>query len=105
MEFIETSTFTKRIRDLLNDEDYRALQNELVLDPTQGDLIRGTHGLRKLRASQGDRGKRGGLRSWYFHATARDIIFLLFVLPKNKASDLTKQMEQQLAALVRKEFP
>ena len=33
MEFIETPTFTRLVAALLSDEEYRALQNELLEDP------------------------------------------------------------------------
>jgi hypothetical protein len=37
--FIETSIFTREIRDLLPDEQYRRLQTALMLKPDAGDLI------------------------------------------------------------------
>jgi hypothetical protein len=36
MRFIETPVFTKRVKDLLSDEDYRTLQVALLLRPEQG---------------------------------------------------------------------
>lgn len=41
MIFIETSVFTKEIRSLLPDEEYRRLQTALMFRPDAGDLIRG----------------------------------------------------------------
>jgi hypothetical protein len=35
MEFIETVTFTRLIKSLLNDEEYRALQNAVLERPDQ----------------------------------------------------------------------
>lgn len=49
MRFIETSVFTKEVRGLLADSDYRALQLALVLRAEQGALMRGSGGLRKIR--------------------------------------------------------
>ena len=49
MEFIETAIFTKRILEILTDEDYRQLQTELVNHPSSGSLIPQGKGLRKLR--------------------------------------------------------
>jgi len=62
MEFIETSVFTRLIDALLEAEQYRALQDALILRPEAGDLIQGTEGLRKIRWGTEGRGKRGGLR-------------------------------------------
>ena len=51
MEFIEASLFTEHLPDYLTDDDYRALQLYLALDPEAGDVIPGTGGFRKLRCS------------------------------------------------------
>jgi hypothetical protein len=39
MKIIETSVFTKRLKVLLSDEDYRLLQNEIILNPEKGKII------------------------------------------------------------------
>ena len=49
----------------LDDEDLRELEIYLCLNPTSGDVIPGTGGLRKLLWSLEDKGKRGGLRTLY----------------------------------------
>jgi hypothetical protein len=43
--FIETSVFTKEIKGLLPDDDYRMLQTALMYRPDAGDVIRGGGGL------------------------------------------------------------
>ena len=40
MLFIETSIFTKQIKDLVSDEEYRQLQQDLLVQPDRGDLIK-----------------------------------------------------------------
>lgn len=50
MRFVETPLFTRIITGLLDDENYRSLQIALMLRPEQGPIIRGTGGLRKVRA-------------------------------------------------------
>jgi len=49
MRFVETPVFTRAVTALLDEEQYRALQLALALRPEQGDVIRGSGGLRKLR--------------------------------------------------------
>ena len=49
MEIIETPIFTKRIKDVLCDDEYRGLQWSLVVNPGAGVVIPGGGGLRKLR--------------------------------------------------------
>jgi len=65
MRFVETPVFTKRVKDLLPDEDYRTLQIALLLRPEQGPLIKGGGGLRKVRWALKGVGKRGGVRVIY----------------------------------------
>jgi len=47
MRFVETSIFTKLIKELLIDDDYRKLQIALILRPEQGALIKQSGGLRR----------------------------------------------------------
>jgi len=49
LTFIETSVFTKRVKELMSDDNYRCLQTALINDPEFGDLIKGSGGLRKIR--------------------------------------------------------
>lgn len=39
MEFIETRLFTKLIQEMLPDDSYRLLQEEITLDPELGDVM------------------------------------------------------------------
>jgi hypothetical protein len=48
MLFVEFPAFTRAVTKL-PDDDYAIFQNELVADPEQGALIRGTGGFRKAR--------------------------------------------------------
>jgi hypothetical protein len=48
---VETRAFTERVKELLDDETYRLFQNELVRDPTKGQVISGCGGRRKIRVS------------------------------------------------------
>jgi mRNA-degrading endonuclease RelE of RelBE toxin-antitoxin system len=67
--FIETSVFTREIKNLLPDEEYRMLQTALMFRPDAGDMIRGGGGLRKIRWNLPGRGKRGALRVIYYWDT------------------------------------
>ena len=91
MEFIETPTFTRLVTDFLSPEEYRALQNELLIDPARGDLIKGGGGIRKMRFAASGRGKSGGVRVIYYWAKAKDRIYLLLIYPKSRKDDLTDQ--------------
>jgi hypothetical protein len=58
MVIVETQIFTKLIKELMSDEDYRALQEALVNRPDAGDLIRGSGGLRKISVEPGRHRKK-----------------------------------------------
>jgi hypothetical protein len=66
MVFIETTIFTKQITSLLTEAEYRALQQEILLRPDAGVLIKGGSGLRKIRWNVSGIGKRGGIRVIYY---------------------------------------
>ncbi len=67
MIFIETSVFTRRVKELIDEDAYTALQNVLVVNPSAGDVIEGTGGVRKIRVAAKGHGKRGGARVIYYH--------------------------------------
>jgi len=102
---VETKAFTARVDDLLEDDDYRTLQLELVQRPTAGNVIPGTGGLRKLRWSLAVRGKRGGARVIYFFHAQTETILLLFAYSKNERDDLTFAERQALRRIVESEYP
>ncbi|MFN7835405.1 MAG: type II toxin-antitoxin system RelE/ParE family toxin [Burkholderiaceae bacterium] len=91
MEFIETSVFTRLLNPLLDDEEYRGLQNILVEKPDRGNLIKSGGGIGKLRYALPGRGKSGGVRVIYYWVKDSHQIYLLLIYPKSKKDDLTDQ--------------
>ncbi len=55
--FIELPPFERYRQDYLTDDEYRNLQNFLLLTPKAGNVIAGTGGLRKLRFGDPKRAK------------------------------------------------
>jgi hypothetical protein len=104
MVIFETSIFTKKIIVILNDEEYRTLQNILVEKPDSGDIIQGSGGIRKIRWAASGRGKRGGARVIYYWATQHNQIFMLYAYAKNERENLTKEQLSVLRAVVAAEF-
>ncbi|MEI8094182.1 MAG: type II toxin-antitoxin system RelE/ParE family toxin [Spirochaetales bacterium] len=104
MEFLETSVFTRLIDTLLDSDQYRALQDALILRPEAGDLIQGTVGLRKVRWGAEGRGKRGGLRVIYYFKNDRGQIYFLYAYPKHKQEDLSVEQRSVLTKLVKDEW-
>lgn len=89
MVIIETSIFTRLIQNLLSDDEYRQLQEALIIRPELGDLIRGGGGLRKVRWKVDNKGKSGGVRVIYYWVTAKDQIRMIYAYPKSKQGNLS----------------
>ena len=95
--FIETPTFTKRLFQVWNEEEYMEFQEVLLNNPQAGKVIVGGEGLRKVRYKTKGKGKSGGVRIIYFAALSRDIIVMLDVYSKSDKADLSKSELRQLA--------
>jgi hypothetical protein len=104
VRFVETSAFTRRVLEMLPDEEYRLLQQALLQRPAQGSLIEGTGGIRKLRWGEEGSGKRGALRVIYFWHVKREILLMLFLYRKSEQKDLSAEQKRVLAKVVREEF-
>ena len=86
--FIELPVFTRYAADCLDDSDLAALQQALSANPEAGDLVPGTHGVRKLRWTRPGMGKRGGLRILYYVQDALGRIWLLTVYTKSARENI-----------------
>jgi hypothetical protein len=104
MRFVETPVFTAALQRHLTDDDYRRLQVALMLRPTQGPLIKGSGGLRKVRWAKAGGGKRGGLRVIYYWGPAERAFYMLYAYTKADQGDLTPAQTRTLGRLVREEF-
>lgn len=101
--FVELSSFRKHREDYLDDESYRALQQELMGNPEAGDVIKGTGGLRKIRFGDKRRGKgkRSGLRVIYYYWVRGPQFWMFTLYDKDEASDLSKDERDALSDLLR----
>ncbi|MBI4557267.1 MAG: type II toxin-antitoxin system RelE/ParE family toxin [Candidatus Hydrogenedentes bacterium] len=99
--FFETPRFTRRVVELLNDEAYRRLQNDLQKNPTKGDVIPGCGGIRKVRIENPgrDKGKRGGFRVIYLHLPAAQRIYFVAIYSKDEQDNLTDEQKKVLKAI------
>ena len=103
---IELPNFSKYREDYLDDYEYSKLQEYLVNNPTSGDLIQGTGGLRKLRYADSSRGKgkRGGLRIIYYWWISEYQIYLFTIYNKNELTDLSHDQKRKLKELLEGEI-
>lgn len=104
MVIIETPIFTRKIRAILSDEEYRLLQIQLINKPDSGKIIRGSGGLRKLRWSAGGHGKRDGIRVIYYWFVLQDTLLFLFAYSKSEQGELTPEQLKQLKKVVEGEY-
>jgi hypothetical protein len=100
MEFIEAPLFSKYVYEYFSEEEYRALQWNLLHHPEAGDLIPGSGELRKIRWSLKGQGKRNGTRVIYYYKSHAGQIWLLTVYAKNEmeniAPGILKKIKEEL---------
>ena len=85
---VETPEFLSATRKLMTDEERALLVDYLAYNPTSGDLIPGTGGVRKLRWGLEGRGKRGGIRVIYYLKRADRVIWMLTIHAKNETENI-----------------
>jgi len=109
-EFIIAKTFDKNWKDLgLTDDNLREFQTFLMENPTAGNLITGTGGLRKIRwtLALSSKGKSGGIRNLYIDFMSFDTIFLVNCYGKSSQESITdkeKSMYKSLIKDIEKDF-
>jgi hypothetical protein len=89
------------VEKLLDDDERESLIAYLAANPTAGDLIPGTGGVRKLRWALEGRGKRGGARIIHFFHSTRLPLFLLTAFAKNERTDLSQADRNGLRTLTK----
>jgi hypothetical protein len=100
LTFIESRGFTERLRALVDDEAYRAFQNELQSDPEKGDLIQGACGVRKVRMRLPGRGKSGGARVIYLYLENHAALYFLTLYTKKEQTNLTTEQKKAVCGIV-----
>jgi hypothetical protein len=98
---VETPEFLTATRKLVDEDERALLVDYLAHNPTTGDLIPGTGGVRKLRWGLQGRGKRGGVRVIYFYHSARLPLFALTAYAKNERADLSQEDKNDFRRLTK----
>lgn len=104
--FVELPSFERHRAAYLDDERFRALQEDLLQNPECGDHIAGTGGLRKMRFGDVRRGKgkRGGLRIVYFWWKQGSQVWLFAIYDKDEIEDLSAKEKSALKARLNAEL-
>ena len=100
LAFIELPLFTRLVTQITDDQHYRQLQSDLLINPEKGDLIPHLHGLRKVRMALAGRGRSGGARVIYLYLPQHDTIIFFYTYTKAKSENLTPDQERRLRAAV-----
>lgn len=96
----ETPTFTQQAGKIFTEEEKNAVIEYLAENPTAGDEIPGTGGVRKIRFALQGRGKRGGARVVYYYLDDTFPIYALLAYPKNAKTDLTSDEKKAVKKFV-----
>jgi hypothetical protein len=80
----------------LDDDEYRELQQQLMLHPEAGELVPGSGGVRKLRWSRSGMGKRGGLRVIYYVRFQPNEFWMLTMYSKSKKANVPSHILKAL---------
>lgn len=99
LTFIETPVFSRQLAECVDDEEFRAFQNDLLRNPEQGDLLVGCRGLRKARMALPARGKSGGARVIYLYLPDDHVLYLFLLFKKSNTANLSKSQRNQLGSL------
>ena len=98
---IEFASYRQRADDLLTADEQQAVVDLIAYQPTCGDLIVGTGGLRKVRVGRGGGGKRGGARVIYYFYDGNFPVLLLALYAKKEKADLSAREKKHLADAVK----
>ena len=93
---IETHIFKRYASAIWQEDECQEFITWIAENPLSGDVIPGTHGLRKVRWSRSGMGKRGGARVIYYNLLEDGCIWLLIAYTKTKFDNLPTEFLNQL---------
>src|SRR5580704_6087532 len=92
---IELPGYRRRADELLSGDEQDAIVDLIAYEPSCGDLIPGTGGLRKVRVG------RGGARVIYYFYNANFPALLVAIYAKNEKADVSAQEKKKFTTLVK----
>jgi hypothetical protein len=98
---LEFAAYRRRADELLTAEQRDAIVDLIAYEPTRGDIIPDSGGLRKIRIGRDGIGKRGGARVIYYFYNERFPILLVALYAKNEKNALTAAKKWELAASIK----
>jgi len=103
-QYIELEGFQKKLDRIGGPDLLETIQRALSLNPMAGSLLKG--GIRKARikAPQRNEGKSGGYRVFFYFVNQKGVIYLIWLLDKREADNLSPQ-EANLLQELAKQIP
>lgn len=96
---VETAAYLRAVESIWDDELRAEFVSYIGVNPTQGDIIPGTGGIRKIRYQGSGHGKRGGVRVIYYFYNEDNPVYLLYAYPKNVQVNLSEREKKALSAV------
>jgi hypothetical protein len=98
---LTTPTFERQARQAgLTEDEVTEMCVWLAENPLSGAIMPGTGGARKVRFARRGKGKSGGYRTIHFFAGDDVPLFLLGLVDKGQATNLTKAERNELARVL-----
>jgi hypothetical protein len=99
-EFVEAKIFSKQAAQL-SAEVLTTIHSDLVQNPERGDIVKGTHGVRKARVADpnSSRGKSGSYRYLYLYLEHAGRIHLLYLFSKGEQANLSADQTRIIGVL------
>lgn len=96
---VELPEFLKFSKRHLDDEKCIEIVNFIAANPTNGDVIPGSGGVRKIRFTANDKGKSGGIRLIYYYYNDDIPVFLITGFLKSEMENINKSDCNELKKL------
>lgn len=100
MTVVGTPFFLRKAAGILTEAEREELVAAIGADPSCGDVIPDTGGVRKMRWALKGRGKSGGARVVYYFHNESIPVFLLSIYSKNEKVNLTRAERNALKSLI-----
>ena len=95
----EAGLFVRQASYLWSEDERAEFVTFIANNPTAGDVIPDTGGIRKIRWGRQGIGKRGGVRVIYFYYDDRIPLYLLMVYAKAEKEDLRPEEKRAIVGL------
>jgi mRNA-degrading endonuclease RelE of RelBE toxin-antitoxin system len=92
----QSLVFQRTANEIWSEQEIDELVDWIALHATDGDVIPGSGGLRKIRWQASSRGKRGGARVIYYNLLEDGTVWLLIAYTKAKFENLPITLLKEL---------